>query len=109
MALVRVREAHAQFVNGVPKMFAAGQLVESDSPFVRKHRHLFQPVEDAVSSDEQPAFRAGATETADAAPGAPRARTVPPRKRAAKKAAPVKADAAPAEPAEQADEKPADD
>lgn len=86
MSVLRVVEPFAADVNGVPRVYRAGDLVHSSDPVVTKSRAMF------FVEVEEFASRGRTTEMATAAPGGRRSRTKPakPRKAAAKKAAPAK-------------------
>lgn len=79
MGVLRVSEAFSTDVDGVPRVYPAGTLIDSKDPVAKGRERFFAKVEDYVARSN--ASNAGATETATAAPGERRSR------REAKKAA----------------------
>jgi len=70
MAVMQVKEPFGAVVNGVLRVFAAGDLVPANDPVVKGREALFASAE--AVADERYAAR---TETADAPPAQKRTRT----------------------------------
>lgn len=75
MATLRCKDAFATHVNGIPRVVAAGQLVDSDDPAVKGREQFFEPVDTYMSR------RSGVhqVEHATAAPGEVRMVSTPKR------------------------------
>jgi hypothetical protein len=67
----RVTGGFSVWVDGVPRVYPAGELVADDDPILGTHRHLFADVATLTRS-------ARGVETATAEPGQPRTLTTPP-------------------------------
>lgn len=65
MAILRVKEPFSVDVDGSPRVFTAGQLVDSTNPAVKGREHLFETIDEWMG--QQPG--AGGVEQATAAPG----------------------------------------
>jgi hypothetical protein len=77
--------------DGMPRVFTPGQTIDTGDPDFKGREHLFEPAEDRTARDsDSRASRttARASETATAAPGEIRTRTVPPHPAAPKPAPP---------------------
>lgn len=73
MATLRCKDAFAADVAGVPRVVAAGQLVDSSDPIVKGRERFFEPVDMYMGRrSEKPPAQA---ETATAVPGERRTRT----------------------------------
>lgn len=75
MAILRCKEAFSIDIDGIPHVFAGGQLVDSSHAVVKGREHLFEPVDTYMSRST--------VEQATAEPG--QARTVSTTKRSARK------------------------
>ncbi len=64
MAILRVRESFLANWNGNPRVFTAGELVDSDDDITKGRGHLFEAVEVAAARVSSPKV-----ERATAAPG----------------------------------------
>lgn len=71
MPVLRVVEPFAADVDGVPRVFPAGHLIQSNDPVAKGRERFFVKVEDFVSRQTA----SGAVETATAAPGERRQRS----------------------------------
>lgn len=71
MAVYRVNEPFATSINGVPRVYRAGDLVHEDDAVLKGREQFFMPVE------EHAARTAQNFETASAEPGRRRTRTAP--------------------------------
>lgn len=78
MAILRCISPFTYWVNGAPRTYTAGQLIEDTDPGYAGREAHFETVETHVSA------RAGRVEQATAEPGEKRTRRQPARKAAAK-------------------------
>ena len=89
MSILRCVEPFAVQDGNLPRVMRSGDVVESDDPIVKGHESMFEPVESFIVRRAAGTSTGTMLETATADPGEKRAVTKPPpRKRAAKKAAP---------------------
>jgi len=65
----RCKGGFATFVDGVPHVYAGGQLVGDGDPILRSHGHLFEAVDEVVARQEAAPLSVTAVETATSAPG----------------------------------------
>lgn len=93
MAIKRCVAAFAASVDGAPRMYTVGLLVDASDPIIKDREHLFEDVETHVA--EKAARQSPKVEQATAEPGEKRSVSPPPaaKKVAAKKAAPGKPEA----------------
>lgn len=84
MAIKRCKSSFAASVDGTPRMYNVGQLVDSSDPVIKGREALFEDVETHVA--EKAAHRSSGAERATAEPGEKRS-VQPVRKPFAKKAA----------------------
>jgi hypothetical protein len=90
MPIKRCTSAFAASVDGVPRMYTVGQLVDASDPVIKGREGLFEDVETHMA--DKAARQAPRVEQATAEPG--ERRSVTPRQQA-KKAAPSKPEAKP--------------
>lgn len=83
MAIKRCTSAFAASVDGVPRMYTVGQLVDASDPVIRGREALFEDVETHMA--DKAARQAPKVEQATAEPG--ERRSVTPRQQAKKTAA----------------------
>lgn len=83
MVIKRCREAFAASVDGTPRMYTVGMLVDGSDPVIKGREALFEDVETHVS--DKAARQAPQVERATAEPG--ERRSLPPRRQTAKKTA----------------------
>jgi hypothetical protein len=84
MAIKRCVAAFAASVDGVPRMYTVGQLVDASDPVIKGREALFEDVETHMA--DKAARQAPRVEQATAEPGEKRS-VMPPRKAAVKKTA----------------------
>ena len=73
MTIKRCKAAFSVWVDGSPRVYSGGQLVDEKDPAVKSHPHLFEDVDVHVADR-----RARQVESATAVPGEVRTVTVPP-------------------------------